>query len=206
MSVIFIPSPQVVRAEMCYTQNVQKTENVFHFKHTSGDPDETAMIALADYLKTWFNSYMKSNMHTSCALRLIRCTLLTARNSPGIEYATGLPIAGTFSTSASAPNNVTVAVKWITGLRGRNYRGRTFIPGLASAFVDGNSITSGMLTGYGTAFTHLLQDTPAGWQMGVNSLYLDKVSRNMGEFTPFTGFVIEGNVDSMRRRLTGRGQ
>lgn len=203
---LFIPSPQVCKVEMCYTWNDQKVENVWHMKHGAGDPDEATMELLAENLKGWFNASMKGNTHTSCSLRLIRITLLTTSTSPGIEYSSGLPIAGTFNTSASSPNNVTLAVKWITGLRGRSYRGRTYIPGLAQAFTVGNQISAGMLTAYNTAYQALLSGLLAGWTFGVNSQYASKLPRGTAVFTPITGFTIETNVDSMRRRLTGRGQ
>jgi hypothetical protein len=202
---LFIPSPQVCKVELCYTQNDQQTENVFHCKHDAGDPTIGDMDLLAEFFKNWWSTNIKPYQQNATGLRLIRVTLLTDRSSPGIEYSTGLPIVGTFATGRPLPNNVCVTIKWLTGLRGRNYRGRTYVGGLSSDQVDGNSLVAGTKTALQTAADDLIDNMLAGWVLGVNSMYLDKLPRSTSEFTAFTGAVVEDKMDSQRRRLFGRG-
>lgn len=202
----FIPSANVVKLEMCFNLWDQQTENVFHLKHGSSDPDTASLELLCAFFKNWYNDGIKGYTHEHMVLRLIRATIMTTQTSPGIEYATGLPIAGTDTTGKELPGNVAVGIKWTTGLRGRSYRGRTYLAGFTTTHVDGNNLTDPDLSVLEDKIGDLIDSMEAGYVLGVNSEFQNGAWLTNAVFTPITGFTLVRTIDSQRRRLTGRGR
>lgn len=201
----FIPAEDVAKVEMIYSWYSQTIENVFHCHNKDGAFGTTEMSLLAGYFKSWFDSNKKASTASTCSLQLIRVTDLTTETSPGIEYTTGLPIAGT-SADPGAPSNVTLAVKWTTGLRGRSYRGRTYIPGMTASVFTGNTISGGNATALTTIYAGLITNMLAPWELVVVSLMHDGAWRSVATVTPISGASVDIYADSQRRRLTGRGR
>jgi len=155
----------------------------------------------------WWSNYLKVLQVNTVQLFMLRYTDLTTQTSGGIEYTTGLPIAGTYADDQGMPSNVTVAVKWTTGLRGRSYRGRTYHIGTPRAEIEGNLIATDyrgdLVQAYGTLINRFTQ---TGGQMVVASRQNNGVIRTTGVSTPITAVSVEHTVDSQRRRLPGRGK
>jgi hypothetical protein len=164
------------------------------------------MNSLAATFKTWWDSNIKAIFTHHSNLAEIRVTDLTTQSSPGITYVTGLPISGTHSTGTPEPNNVTAVISWRTALRGRSYRGRTYIPGLSSDQVDGNSLVSGFVTSLQAAGNALITAIPTSeHRLVVCSKFSNNAPREYGITTDIVSCRVDTYVDSMRRRLAGRG-
>jgi hypothetical protein len=102
---------------------------------------------------------------------------------------------------------VTAAISWRTAKRGRSYRGRSFHIGMTSTMVTGSTLTAGTITSLTTAYNALLTAVNAsGIALCVVSRFQNHVQLTNGESTPITVATIEGNLDSQRRRLIGRGK
>lgn len=205
----FVPAPNCARVEMVYTQAGQTMENVYHVKLAAGPFSDSNLIDAAAAFKTWWDTRLKSNVRTEVTLVKILATALDSQTAVGIEYTTGLPIAGTNSSGAPLPNNVTVAIKWLTAARGRSLRGRTYHIGLSSTSVTASEITTAersvLLTAYGNLFTDLVGLTPA-LTLSVVSYYSNNALRNSALITPIIDVGVDITLDSQRRRLPGRGQ
>lgn len=202
----FIPATNTVKLELCYTYNSQKTENVFYFTKTGGEPSVDDMTTFAGVVKDWWNTNMKPLTLNTMALRLIRVTDMTTENAPGIEYSTGLPLSGTIASTSQPPNNVCVTVKWVTGLRGRSYRGRTYHMGFDGAAMSAaNTIGNALVTSLQSAY-RLLRTVDVGWEMVVVSQMHAGSWRASAVCTPILDCGIDATVDSQRRRLPGRGE
>lgn len=200
----FVPFNNVVRTELFITQDSQRVENVLHWQ-LSSTPTDTNMSALAANIVSWWNSGIKPISPTNLQLNEVKCTSLNSQTAPVVEYTTGLPIIGT-SGNTPMPNNVTVAIRLLTALRGRSYRGRIYHIGTTSNNVSANTI----LTAYQTALTSVYNalTIPAGFggaELVVASRVSGGVERTIGVATPVTSVSVNRIVDSQRRRLPERG-
>ena len=201
----FIPAANTARVNMKYTSNAQKVENVFYF-HKSGPWSSTDLTALAAAVSARWTSIIKPTQNNGITLDTIDVTDMSVEGGTGVTTTVGA--TGGNSGGALAPNNVTLVTKFATGLTGRSHRGRVYFIGLGKDMISGNQAASGIASGLTTAwqsfFTGVATDTTS--QHAVVSYCHNKVWRTSAEVTPVTGYSTEGNLDSQRRRLTGRGQ
>lgn len=118
----------------------------------------------------------------------------------GVEVTTPILANGQGSRlGSSEPGNVAYAVSWRTGQGGRSFRGRTFLGNLAETDVSGDSIVPGLLTLVLQFAAEALVSRVAGkFDFAVGS-------RHLGGSTKVLSYVLEPTIDSMRRRLAGRG-
>jgi hypothetical protein len=201
----FVPFDNVIKLEAVFTWGGQIVENVHHYLVDETPVEATCQALSASYV-AWWSAGMRAHVDSSVSLTKIVCTILETESSPGTEYATGLPLAGT-AGSPSLPNNVTVTIKWTTGFRGRSFRGRTYHIGLCESQVTGNNVTSTWLDTvnpfYGDLMT-LATDVDFG-VLAVASRVHNGVERVTGVATAVTNFQINTVIDSQRRRLPERG-
>lgn len=211
----FIPADKTARVSMHFSQNSQQVENVFYVENSVAWTP-TTLLALGATVKDWWNADLKSSCHPSLSLNQIVVKDMTTDTAPEVVYATGLPLVGTGSGGA-LPNNVTIAIQLITGLGGRSFRGRQYILGLmdSSLTTDRQSLTSGAVTAYLTAYNGLISSIDGGITPGlvVASFFhgVDvnhkPIPRTTAVLTPVASAVFSNTVvDSQRRRLPGRGK
>lgn len=205
----FIPAQGIMQAEMVFTYLGQVCENVFHVIQGDGAtaPTIPEMNALGDALlayETQFGSVARSNQ---AALQNVIVRDLTTQSAPAVIRQPGAPIVGQVATQPM-PGNVTVAVKWNTALRGRSFRGRTYHIGLVASGVAGDQLVPATLNDLLARYAQLRTSINgvAGCTMGVVSFAHNNFWRDAGLFTPITSATIDPNLDSQRRRLTGRGK
>ena len=201
----FVPFPNTVKLEQVFLWDGQTVENVFHFEKDTAWTTSDMRDLAQDVIDIW-NTSWKANMATTLSLVTIKVTDLSSEFAPGIEYATGLPLVAT-SGGASMPNSVCVAVTWLTALRGRSYRGRTYHVGLLETQVLDNAITvaaQGLLAVYYAKF--LTDIGVTGAALVVASRIEGGVERVTGLTTPVIGLKIDRIIDTQRRRLPGRGR
>ena len=201
----FVPFENCVKVEQVFLWDGQVCENVFHIrKPTPWSTDDMAEQAAA-FIDIW-DTYWQANVPSTLSMVNIKVTDLTSEFAPGIEYSTGLPLVGT-SGGACMPNVITVAVKWVTALRGRSYRGRTYHIGLLETHILDNMITTAAQTLLQTYYVNLWGSVAIlTAEMVVASRIQGGVEREVGLMTPIIGFQIDRVVDTQRRRLPGRGR
>ena len=202
----FIPVTNVASVEMIFVILNQRVENVYHCIANTTPITYSGLATLCGAFKDWYNTTGKALSVDNLVLEKIVAKDLTSQSGPAIEYTTGLPQAGTHVATAY-PTNVTVAVSFGTALRGRSYRGRIYQNGLSNDRVVANKITSSyqedLIAGYAALKSAV---NTAGWDLAVVSRYHNKAARTSGVATPITSVSVDINLDSQRRRLTGRGQ
>lgn len=201
----FIPAPGCAEVAVCYNEFDQAIQNVFHV-HKSTPFDLAGLHDLAEMFQGWQETDIAPLQSSSVGCSLIIARALDSETAPAIEYTENLPVVGGQTTDPGLPANVTVAVKWNTGLRGRSYRGRTFHIGLCEGMVNGNKVNeapaAAILGAYQTLLSMLSLST---MDLVVLSKYADKAPRTVAVATPIIGCSVDEWVDSQRRRLTGRG-
>ena len=203
----FIPVPNTAKVELLYTVAEQVVENVFHVEGPAAWT-ATTLTQLAQAFASWWSEELGPAQSQDVNALIIKARDLTTEAAPGIEF-TGLFTGQGGILSPIMPGNVTLAIKWVTGLIGRSQRGRTFHIGLAESQCAGNRCATGveaaLATIYGTLITRLAQEVVT-WALVVVSYVSNGVPRTTGQTTPITNANAEPFIDSQRRRLTGRGQ
>jgi hypothetical protein len=202
----YIPAEWVGEVRLNFSTVGGVAENVLNFKFP-GIPSETDLSQLADDIEGWVTDLYSPCFNPGTALQNIVVTDLTTETGAQVTHLVDPPIAGTLSGDG-LPDNVTLAVKHVTAKRGRSYRGRTYVPGLASsALADSDTITTDYQTLVGNAFEGLLA-TPFpghGETFVIVSRCQDKAWLTDAVVTTVTGSAVDPDIDSMRRRLKGRG-
>lgn len=158
---------------------------------------------------------MKVHVANVVTLRQVLATDISVAGGLSVIGTTGLPTTGGNNTTGY-PNNVTLAVKWGTGLAGRSFRGRTYHIGLVITQVDTNdNVVASELNAIVGAYDALrtaLDNATLGVEMVVVSRYSGvdanhkPIPRVTGITTPISGVSADPVTDSQRRRLPGRGQ
>lgn len=200
----FQQCPDVARFAMEYLWQGELAVNVFHVAYES-PWTENDLDIVCSALMDWFNNEAKSDVSSTVSLEVIRARDLSTETGPQLDYTDGLPITAT-SAAASAPNNCTFAVQWRTAKSGRSYRGRTFHIGLTTTKYSANQLTPANTTAFETVYNSLITAiTTSGYTMVVLSRYANGTQRPSGVYEPITSCRINRTLDSMRRRLPGRG-
>lgn len=201
----FIPVPNVASVEMIFEQAGQRLENVYHVKKSSPF-DEVGLSGAAQLFADWWDEELKPQVAGNVSLVLIVAKALDSETAPAVEFTTGLPLTGP-GTNIPNPGNVTVAIRWTTGLRGRSFRGRTYHIGLTQGAIVANSLATEnqalLLGAYQTLLSSLSLSTMS---LVVVSKYANHVARTTGIATDITAASLDGSLDSQRRRLNGRGR
>jgi len=118
------------------------------------------------------------------------------------------PVLSGTVTEDPLSNNVALVISQGTASRGRSYRGRTYHCGIPETFAqdavsmfDANRI--GALTGWINWWDAMA--AVDGSTHVVLSRYTGNAPRATGVMTPITTVSANGDFDSMRKRLAGRG-
>jgi hypothetical protein len=106
-------------------------------------------------------------------------------------------------------NNVAFCLSIRTALRGRSFRGRIYLPGISTNILEDTNHVS--TTFAGTAQEQVYEAyvslAPEGFTPVVASFRFGRVPRAAGVGTPVINVIATDTVlDSMRRRLPGRGR
>lgn len=203
----FIPVPDVAQIELIMTWDTQRIENVLHYTKTGGyELDD--LIVLAEAVITEWSAGPRGSMSSAVVLTEVRATDLSDVNGPAAVVTTGLPLAGLITSTPSLPNNVAIVMTKRTPQRGRSFRGRLYHPGLVEGEVTSNAVSAGRVTGLISSYNAMISVTDVELDvstMVVVSRFTNNAPRITGIATPVLNFTTDGLVDSMRRRLPGRG-
>lgn len=191
--------------ELVFQFNQQVCENTLYFFKSLGyDPAD--LTELGDLMVTWWRTNMRPFVSDACVLNIVRVTDLTTQNAPGIEIPVTTNNVGQ-NTSPAMPGNVTVATTFLTGFRGRSWRGRNYFVGMTEGQVIGNFISTALQTSLTAAYAALLTAPIAPtYVWSTVSRYGDNQPRNPGFSAIITSTKTDLAVDSQRRRLFARGK
>lgn len=207
----FIPAVNTARVSVIMTWHNQQVQNVYHVL-APGALNAAALNDIADIFIAWMNDEFAPLISSDVQFQSVIARDLTSEEAAGVEVAFPPLSGGDVAVGGSVTGNVTLAVKHVTGLTGRSRRGRTYIVGMQSGVLDGNAVNSGFQDAIQAAFTQLIADlTAGGFTWVVASFYHgtdsegEPTPRATALMTPIISVTVDPNVDSMRRRLNGRG-
>lgn len=202
----FQPAPGVAKVTMEYTQFGDTFVNTYHVK-TEENWALEFLEGLVAIFWAWFQDEQADSISNTVTLSRIVARDLSTEFAAFLEFS---PIAGNVGekTSPAMPGNVTAVVSWGSGLTGRSTRGRTYVVGLTEEDVTGNELTSGARTAINTDYAQLRNNINGGdinWSMAVLSRVQNGVPLAEAIAYQITSVATDQFIDSMRKRLAGRG-
>lgn len=201
----YIPVPDTLSASLRYTCAGQQIENVLNFSYTSLGFGP-ACIAVAGVINTVLWPSLRGGLSTG--LSFVETYMVDLASESG-ETRTAAPPTPSNGANGSnpAPLNVTLCVSYRTAQRGRSFRGRTYIAGLALDALSNQNIVPAIAGGMLAAFQAMRDAaSEADVPLVIVSRYHNKLPRATGLATPVTTVLLRDTVvDSQRRRLPGRG-
>ncbi len=196
-------NPNVAKVALVGHRDTREWVNTFHV--AKGSPIVVGDLQpIAEIFKTWWSGVYRLAFPPTVVLDQIQVRKLDPADPLALDYTTGLPEAGTYVVGAGEsiePGNVSLALSMRTGFAGRKYRGRFYVPSVMEG-QRGNDdrVTSPWVTTYVSIVQQLLSAF-------LTTIYLPAIfHRATNTWTAITSFVIDGILDSMRRRLPGRGR
>lgn len=197
--------PNTIEVDVRGTLFGQLIENTLYLRMAAPPTAGDVADAAAAVRGWWFASVMPA-LSTDYFFRETFAKDLTVAGGAEQHDIAGSGTAGSFGVAA-LPGNVSFAISFSTGLAGRSNRGRNYIPCLAESQVTGNTVSSGTVTAFQDAYNALLTALVASdFTWVVVSRVAAGVVRAVGVTNPvIVALATDIFVDSMRRRLTGRG-
>lgn len=206
MPVPFIPVPNTLEARIGLDIRGQRMIMLLHFTY-SGAPGATERAALNTAMHTFWTNQLKPTLTNEVALSDITVTDMSSSSAPQTVAVINPVEPGTIALGC-APTGSALCVTHRTNLRGRSFRGRSYVPGMV--YEPGSQLPTNFnlsrVSAVVSAFSWLLTaaNTAAGiWS--VVSKFANLVPRSSGLTTPITAVSADQFIDSQRRRLAGRG-
>jgi hypothetical protein len=202
----FIPAENTVRLEMIYLLNGQRVENVLHLQ-TDGPVSGGDVNNLVNSVEDIYLATLAVDQAEAAQLVLLRVTDVSVEDSFQREVEPSVDAHGALA-QLPTPGGTTVATKFTGGMTGRSKRGRAFWIGLTEPQVEGNHLATGVsaaITSAWTLFFAALTTVGDGFIHVIVSYCGDGDWRTEALITPVSDYSTEENIDSQRRRLTGRG-
>lgn len=204
----FVAAPNIVQCEMRYTLDGQKCENrininVLH-EPTVSDFSVIAGAVSNALITAWLPLLPTTLVYTEFFMRSLH-----VQNGPQATFPLN-PSQGTGTNIGLAlPNNCTLCVSLRSNFAGRSARGRLYWPCLLENVVDLSHVSAPHVLAISEAVR--LVDTNLtieGMEWVIVSYFQNLLPRPGGPvyFSVNDILVVDDVVDSMRRRLPGRGQ
>jgi len=196
---------RLVQANIRFLSNVQRVENVLHFRNTIDSPTPGNMTTLANTIVTRVTADWMPLMNTATTFTEVYVEEYADDVSQSVSV-TGGNVAGSAGALAM-PGGSTFVLSFRTEFVGRSRRGRMYTIGMEETHQNGGVVTDTYRNAWLAALNTLRTATLADeWELVVASFVSGGLPREEGLVTPVTAVIAVDNfVDSQRRRLRGRG-
>lgn len=204
----FIPVPATAKVTWHFDLFGQKAEFGIYLKRLTGSIDVTDLQNLAGAARDWWSATQAANHTQYMSLVRTNATDYSTQGAPSIDNIPATPIPG--AQGSFVPNGAANVITLRTAKRGRKYRGRMYLPGIAPASGwTGNNITNGqvadLLADAAAMITALEAVSSNAFDAVVVSRYTNKFPLQTATTEPVTVASMDSNWDSQRRRNAGRG-
>ena len=140
----FQPCPDVINTEVRMALRGVPVECVLDWVlQPAAPPDPAAVQDCAENLLAHWTAEIMPFLGGNLTLLSVKATDLTVEGGATFEAAASPPVDGG-TAGESLPNSVALCYTKRTSRAGRSYRGRTYLPGLVEAQVNGNFLASGV--------------------------------------------------------------
>lgn len=201
----FQPAPNVAQIQIQGSVDSQLTINNLFFEISGGGITPVNLLTLVSSLANWASVSLAPLLSEDWSLTRTVGLDLTTATGARVEAA-GSATGGV--SGEAAPNNVAACVSFRTGLRGRSYHGRNYVPAIPNSEISLNAISPTFLSALSGAYTTLVGPGTfvPGWEWGVLSREQAGVALANGILTPIISVTFTSPyVRSMRSRSVGHG-
>ena len=194
-----ILTPQCVEAKLVMSQGGVPIINRWYVD-VAASPTPAILALVAGVIDAWVTSDYASQISNTVAFEQIICTDFSVNN--GAQDISTPTTATGAATGAAVAANAALVASLRTQQTGRNYRGRTYTPGMVAGHVsDAQHATTGHATAINTAFANLVAAmVTAGYKLCILSQYLNNALRAVGLLTEVVSIITNTKIDSQRRR------
>ena len=200
-------NPAVCKVTMVFQRDTRQFVNTFHVASPIAPWTLANMTALGNAAIAWWNSLYKGGIPAEVSLVQVQ----VRKYDPAFPLAVDLPVSpgvpGT-RTGVASPANASTTLSMRTGLAGKAYRGRMYIPSvsIADRTLDDRIISTlvSALASIANAFINTAF-TGIGFPVVFHKPLLTPKPLD-NTYSAITQYVIENILDSQRRRLPNRGR
>lgn len=191
--------PSTMKLVINGVSDAQAIVNVLHYKYTGVSVTTASLDA---FITAWRAAHLAQWLAVHGSGYVLQSFVATDISTLTGQTAAQTLVTGNVGTGGSpnVPNNVALALSWRTANVGRTNRGRTYLGGLPVGHIVQDSPDSTLISAVATLMAALISQTfTGGYDFSVTSVKeaLSKV---------ITAAVLDTILDSMRRRLPGRGE
>lgn len=204
----FVPVPKTVSCAIIGELFGQSIQNVINLTFPD-DPLASVVAQAAASVGEWAVGELCPILSIEYKYLRTEAQDISAEGMPAFTNVVGTGTEGGVA-SGSSPGGTCIAMSFRSGYGGRSYRGRNFISGIPLAEMDGNQISSTFGAALIAAYEALMpdyvfDDLPDALHTIVSRFHLG-APRVAGLASPVLTYLLTNlDVDSQRRRLTGRG-
>jgi hypothetical protein len=214
----FIPATNTAQVRIVCDMHGEMITNTIYVQK-NGAWGTADLTALANLVIAWWNDHYAPNVSANLILQRVAARSMQAEDAAGVEIGAPANSGGDF-VGPAVPGNVALVVKFITGLTGRNRRGRNYCTGFAQTATVGNDLNALTHTNVVASYGNLRDDLIAAGYTHVVASFYDGTSLQPGPggttvkkpiaratalLTPVEAYTADTRLDSQRRRLAGRG-
>jgi hypothetical protein len=199
------PVPNTVQVDVLFLLFGQRVENVYHVRWDGG-VDAAALADTRDAFATWVAEEWMPPLSLNCQFIGLEVKNLSIEDGTMLAYTPPTTVTGSVDYMAE-PGNVSFSISLRTGQSGRSYRGRKFVAGMPGNARTGNQVNSGFATAMVAALEEL-----RNLLISINAVLVvvSRIQDTIELLVPITSEVLsvtiaDYDIDSQRRRLTGRG-
>jgi len=201
----FQPAPNIAQVQVHGTIDGQLTINNTYWQLDGGTITAINLASLVASVSNWAANSLAPLLAEDWQTIQVVGLDLSVEN--GFRVEQGVAANGGVSGEA-APNNVACCISFRTGLRGRSYHGRNYVPAIPNSLIDLNALAPTFLADLSSAYSTMigLGGFSAGWQWGVLSRVQGGVPLGVAVLNPIINTTFSsGYVKSMRSRSVGHG-
>ena len=192
-------NPAVARVILVVQRDSRKFINTFHMTRSDGASLSSADLTnMANVVAEW---WLNSYRHT-CPAVIVGDSVVASKLDPSdpLQETVYIAAAGDNIGASVDPGDVSGAISWRTGLAGRKYRGRMYHFAPDGGRINQNDTFTGtLLSAFTSVGNYLLSHAATA------SLRAVVFHRATDTYTNIATVIVDQLVDSMRRRLAGRG-
>jgi hypothetical protein len=180
-------------------QNAVPVVNVWNVRYT-GPVSLGVLAAIGTVVDDWVTDHYAPEIHNSVDIKEL---IITDQSEPnGIQVVMPTTATSGGTGGAAAPANAALVVSLRSALTGRNFRGRTYVPGMSNTNVtDAQHISLGYANNLNDVFQFLVDALiAADYALVVLSKFLNNVARAAGVMHDVITIITNTKVDSQRRR------
>lgn len=196
----------VARAELRGTYFGEEVMNVLWFQSLAIPVTQGMLGNLGSALAQWWRDNLRLVQSNNYVLREVYVASWANATAPTATESL-FPAEPGLNLQEGVPGSVALCVTFRTAGRGRSSRGRNYVAGLTENVLQGNNWTQTITDSVVSAYFALQPAVSVeGWEHVVYSQFTSNTLRPVGQAAAVTSVTADTRVDSMRRRLAGRGR